>query len=80
MNGEFNSAIEGLKNDMSLEAGNILRNSSFLIIRTTGFLKIPFNFINVDGKFLWMDGSFTLKKRRSRHIQRDGNKNVIEDS
>lgn len=77
MNGEFNSAIEGLKNDMSLEAGNILRNSSFSNNTNYWIADNVVHFINVDGKFLWMDGSFYVEKNAVADIYRDGNKNVL---
>lgn len=77
MNGEFNSAIEGLKNDMSLEPGNILKNSSFSSNTNYWTVANTVHFINVDGKFLWMDGSFYVEKDRVADIYRDGSKNVL---
>lgn len=77
MNGKFESQIEGLKNDMSLEAGNILRNSSFSNNTNYWIADNVVHFINVDGKFLWMDGSFYVEKNAVADIYRDGNKNVL---
>lgn len=77
MNGKFESQIEGLKNDMSLEAGNILRNSSFSNNTNYWIADNVVHFINVDGKFLWIDGSFYVEKNAVADIYRDGNKNVL---
>lgn len=77
MNGKFESAIEGLKNDMSLEAGNILRNSSFSENLNYWRADNTVHFINVGGKFLWLDGSFYVEKDAVADIYRDGSKNVL---
>ena len=77
MNGEFNSTIEGLKNDMSLEAGNILRNSSFSSDKTYWESLNDVHFINAGEGFLWLDGSFYVEKNAIADIYRDGNKNVL---
>ncbi|WP_099465555.1 hypothetical protein [Parabacteroides provencensis] len=77
MNGNFTSAIEGIRNDMSLETGNILRNSSFG--RDTNYWSTSntVHFINVGGDYLWMDGSFYAEKSNVADIYRDGSKNVL---
>lgn len=77
MNGEFNSTIEGLKNDISLEAGNILRNSSFSRDKTYWESLNDVHFINSGNGFLWLDGSFYVEKNAVADIYRDGNKNVL---
>lgn len=77
MNGEFNSTIEGLKNDISLEAGNILRNSSFSRDKTYWESLNDVHFINSGNGFLWLDGSFYVEKNAIADIYRDGNKNVL---
>lgn len=77
MNGELNSKIEGVKNDMSLEQGNILRNSSFSSDTNYWQASNDVHFINVGGSFLWLDGSFYVEKRAVADIYRDGSKNVL---
>lgn len=77
MNGKFESTIEGIRNDMSLESGNILRNSSFG--SNTDYWSMTNNvyFINVGGNFLWVGGAFYTEKKAIADIYRDGNKNVL---
>lgn len=77
MNGKFESTIEGIKNDMSLESGNILRNSSFGSNTNYWSLTNNVHFINVGGSFLWMDGAFYTEKTAVADIYKDGNKNVL---
>lgn len=77
MNGELNSKIEGVRNDMSLEKGNILRNSSFS--ENTNYWRSAnsVHFINISKNFLWLDGSFYVEKDAVADIYRDGNRNVL---
>lgn len=77
MNGELNSKIEGVKNDMSLEKGNILRNSSFSTDTFFWESNNDIHFINVNGAFLWLDGNFYAEKDKVADIYRDGAKNVL---
>lgn len=77
MNGKFESTIEGIRNDMSLESGNILRNSSFGNNTNYWSMTNTVHFINVGGDFLWMDGSFYTEKKAVADIYRDGSKNVL---
>lgn len=77
MNGKFSSAIEGIRNDMSLESGNILKNSSFGINLNYWKSTNDISFISVGGNFLWLDGSFYSEKRSVADIYRDGSKNVL---
>lgn len=77
MNGKFESTIEGIKNDMSLESGNILRNSSFGSNTNYWSLTNNVHFINVGGSFLWMDGAFYTEKNAVADIYKDGSKNVL---
>lgn len=77
MNGKFESTIEGIRNDMSLEAGNILRNSSFGSSTHYWTSMNTVHFMNIGGSFLWMDGSFYVDKQAVADIYRDGSKNVL---
>lgn len=78
MNGELNSKIEGVRNDMSVEDGNLLKNSSFALNLDYWVSSDTVRFVDVeDGNILWMDGSFYTEKNRVADIYRDGNKNVL---
>lgn len=77
MDGKFNSTIEGIRNDMSVESGNILKNSSFGTNLNYWKSTDDISFINMSGSFLWMDGSFYSEKRSVADIYRDGSKNVL---
>lgn len=77
MNGELRSEIEGLKNDMSLESGNILVNSTFGKDTSYWAEANDIHFINVSGNLLWVGGSFYSDKRKVSDIYRDGNRNVL---
>lgn len=77
MNGEFNSQIEGVRNDMSLEKGNILRNSSFAVDTYFWESENDVHFINVNGAFLWLGGDFYTEKDKVADIYRGGSKNVL---
>lgn len=77
MNGKFESTIEGIRNDMSVESGNILKNSSFGQNMNYWKATNDISFINIGGSFLWMDGSFYSEKRSVADIYRDGSKNVL---
>lgn len=77
MNGELNSKIEGIRNDMSLESGNILVNSSFGTDTNYWTEENQIHFINVSGNLLWVGGSFYSDKRKVADIYRDGGRNVL---
>lgn len=78
MNGEFNSIIGQIKNDMSLEAGNILVNSTFSentnywVVNNTGI-----HFFSFDGQFLLANGYFMSEKNNVADIYQDGGRNVL---
>lgn len=78
MNGEFNSIIGQIKNDMSLEAGNILVNSTFSgntnywVVNNTGI-----HFFSFDGQFLLANGYFLSEKNNVADIFQDGGRNVL---
>lgn len=77
MNGKFESLIDGIRNDMSAEGGNILVNSSFC--QNTNYWTAANNvhFINVGGKYLWLDGSFYVEKDQVADIYNDNGQNVL---
>lgn len=77
MNGELRSEIEGLKNDMSLESGNILVNSTFGKDTSYWVEANDIHLINVSGNLLWVGGSFYSDKRKVSDIYRDGSRNVL---
>lgn len=77
MNGKFESLIDGIRNDISAEGGNILVNSSFS--QNTNYWTAANNvhFINVGGKYLWLDGSFYVEKDQVADIYNDNGQNVL---
>lgn len=77
MNGKFESLIDGIRNDISAEGGNILVNSSFS--QNTNYWTAANNvhFINVGGEYLWLDGSFYVEKDQVADIYNDNGKNVL---
>lgn len=77
MNGELRSEIEGVRNDMSLESGNILVNSTFGKDTNYWAEANDIHFINVSGNLLWVGGSFYSDKRKVSDIYRDGSRNVL---
>ena len=77
MNGELRSEIEGVRNDMSLESGNILVNSTFGKDTNYWRSENEVHFINVGGDLLWIGGAFYSEKREVADIYRDGDRNVL---
>lgn len=77
MNGELRSEIEGVRNDMSLESGNILVNSTFGKDTNYWAEANDIHLINVSGNLLWVGGSFYSDKRKVSDIYRDGSRNVL---
>lgn len=77
MNGKFESMIGSIRNDISAEGGNILVNSSFS--KNTDYWIVANNvhFINVDGEYLWLDGSFYVEKDQVSDIYNDNGQNVL---
>ena len=78
MNGEFNSAIGQIKNNMSLEAGNILTNSTFS--ENTNYWEssgISIQLFAVNGQFIVADGNFLSEKKSSADICQDSGRNVL---
>ena len=77
MNGRFESAIEGIRNDISSESGNILVNSSFSQNTNYWTPANTVHFIDVSGEYLWMDGSFYVDKEAVADIYKDDGRNVL---
>ena len=77
MSGELRSEIEGVRNDMSLESGNILVNSTFGKDTNYWRSENEVHFINVGGDLLWIGGAFYSEKREVADIYRDGDRNVL---
>lgn len=77
MNGKFESLIEGIRNDMSSESGNILVNSSFGKNTNYWTSANTIHFIDVSGEYLWMDGSFYADKGQIADIYNDKGQNVL---
>lgn len=77
MNGKFESEISGIKNDMSIESGNLLVNSSFGRDTNYWTLANTVHFIQTDAGYLWMDGSFYVDKEKVADIYKDGSRNVL---
>lgn len=78
LNGEFNSKIEAAKNDLSLEPGNLLKNSSFATdLHDWSASANQVHFIRVGGAYLWMDDSFYVEKEAVADLYQDGGKQVL---
>lgn len=77
MNGKFESLISEIKNDMSVESGNVLVNSSFSKDLRYWTLDNTVHFINVSGAYLWMTDAFYVEKDRVADIYKDGSRNVL---
>ena len=77
MNGKFESLIDSVRDDMSGEDGNVLRNSSFT--SDTNYWTYANNvyFIDVSGAYLWMNSTFYVEKEQIADIYNDNGKNVL---
>lgn len=80
MNGKFESSIEGIRNDISLEPGNILENSSFSQNTDYWVTENSISFWGHDGSFIYANDSFLSEKRGVSDIYQDGNRNVLRIS
>ena len=76
MNGKFESEISGIRNDMSLVAGNILRNSSFSQNTNYWITTVDVHFLSVEGSFVYSN-YFFAEKARITDIYQDGSRNVL---
>ena len=78
MNGQLLSQINETRNDMSLEAGNILKNSTFS--QNTDYWETTneVHFLASDGLFLYMNSdTFLSEKGAVADIYQDGGRNVL---
>lgn len=77
MDGKLESSIEAIRNDMSVENGNILRNSGFSTDMNYWESTNNVHFIPVGGGFLWLPSAFYVDKESVADIYRDGSRNVL---
>lgn len=77
MNGEFNSYIKDIRNNMALEPGNILRNSSFSDNLDYWVTADSINFWGLDSEFVYANGDFVSEKSVVADIITDGGRNVL---
>lgn len=77
MNGEFRSEIEGIKNDISVESGNILKNSSFSDNLDYWVTDSTVSFFSYDAQFIYANQYFLSEKGDGADIYQDGDKNVL---
>lgn len=77
MDGKLTSEIEGVRNDISGEKGNILRNSSFASNLNYWTTAGNVHFIPVAGGFMWLPSAFYVDKEAVSDIYRDGSRNVL---
>lgn len=77
INGTLESAIGEIRNDMSLEPGNILRNSSFS--RDTNYWETggTVNLWAFNGQFIYANDTFISEKDDFAGIYQDGSRNVL---
>ena len=73
-------SIEGIRNDISLEPGNILKNSSFSQNTDYWVTENSISFWGHDGSFIYANDSFLSEKRGVSDIYQDGNRNVLRIS
>lgn len=76
MNGKFESKIEAIRNDISLEPGNILTNSSFSQNLDYWESTINVRFLSVMSQFIYSD-AFVSEKANTADIYKDGNRYVL---
>lgn len=77
MDGKLTSEIEGVRNDISGEKGNILRNSSFASNLNYWTTADNVHFIPIAGGFMWLPSAFYVDKKAVSDIYRDGSRNVL---
>lgn len=77
MDGKLTSEIEGVRNDISGEKGNILRNSSFASNLNYWTTASNVHFIPVMEGFMWLPSAFYVDKESVSDIYRDGARNVL---
>ena len=77
MDGKLESSIEAIRNDMSVENGNILRNSGFSTDTNYWTATNNVHFIPIGDGFLWVPSDFYVEKESVADIYRDGSRNVL---
>ena len=77
MNGEFNSYVSEIRNNMALEPGNILRNSSFYDNLDYWVTSDSISFWGVDSEFVYANEDFISEKTYVSDIIQDNGKNVL---
>lgn len=77
MNGEFNSYVSEIRNNMALEPGNILRNSSFYDNLDYWVTSDSISFWGVDSEFVYANEDFISEKSNVSDIIQDDGKNVL---
>ena len=77
MEGKLRSEIEGVRNDISGEKGNILRNPSFASNTYYWDTKSLVHYIPVKDGWLWLPSSFCVDKETYVGMYRDGNRRVL---
>lgn len=78
INGKLESTIGEIRNDMSLEAGNILKNSTFSQNTNYWETSNEVHFLVMDGVFLYMNSdTFLSEKGAVADIYQDGGRNVL---
>ena len=77
INGTLESTIGEIRNDMSLEPGNILRNSSFS--RDTNYWEAggTVSLWSFDTRFIYANDTFISEKENFAGIYQDGGRNVL---
>lgn len=77
LNGKLESTIGEIRNDMSLESGNILVNSTFSQNMNYWEAGGIVHFLAFSGVFLITNGEFMSEKDAIADIYQDGNRNVL---
>lgn len=77
MNGQLNSLIGEVRNDMSLEDGNVLVNSTFSSDTAYWVTDNEVHFYALNGTFLWDGSEFMSEKGDIADITADGGRNVL---
>lgn len=77
LNGKLESTIGEIRNDMSLESGNILVNSTFSQNMNYWEAGGTVHFLAFSGVFLIANGEFMSEKDAIADIYQDGNRNVL---
>lgn len=77
MNGQLNSLIGEVRNDMSLEEGNILVNSTFSKDTNYWVTDNDVHFYALNGVFLWDGDEFMSEKGDIADITADSGRNVL---